>query len=79
MIHLHFIGFTFTCEEFNQILTDGELKADGLVSDFPVNHGGFKQRPEQQEILLSLCADLHTLIYAQFHNVDTISHNRQLA
>lgn len=74
-----FYLITFTCEEFNQRLTQGELKADGPVSDFPVNHGGFKQRPKQQKILLSVCAHLYTLIYVQFHNLDNISHNRHLA
>lgn len=41
-------------------LTQGELKADWLVPNFPVNHGGFKQGPEQQEGL-SVCVQLHTL------------------
>lgn len=32
-------------------LTQGELKGDGLVSNFSVNHGGFKQCPKKHKLL----------------------------
>lgn len=34
-------------------LTHGELKADWLVPNLPVDHGGLEQRCEQQETLRS--------------------------
>lgn len=32
-------------------LTKGELKGDGLVSNFSVNHSGFKEGPKEQKFL----------------------------
>lgn len=41
-------------------LTERELKADRPVSNFPVNHGGLKQRTKQQEALIVVCIKLDT-------------------
>lgn len=39
-------------------LTHGELKADWLVPDLPVDHGGLEQRCEEQETLRSVRVEL---------------------
>lgn len=41
-------------------LTERELKADRPFSNFPVNHGGLKQRTKQQEALIVVCINLDT-------------------
>lgn len=60
-------------------LTQGKLKADGPVSDLPVNHGGFKQRPKQQKSLLVVFIQLGTETSTHFHpsvcQIDFTFHN----
>lgn len=65
LVFAYFKGFWSTFKDNKGVktiwwLTNGEFKADGLVSNFPVNHGGFKQGAEQQKILLFVCIQLDT-------------------
>lgn len=43
-----------------KILTEREFKGYGFVSNFPINHGGLKQCPKQQEALILVCIKLDT-------------------
>lgn len=45
-------------------LTKGELKGDGLVSNFSVNHGGFKQCSKKKKILNFVRIHLDTYTFS---------------
>lgn len=53
-------------------LTEGELKGDGLVSNFSVNHGGFKQCPKKHKLHDSVRIHLDTF---RFPFSDILSKN----
>ena len=52
-------------------LTEGELKGDGLVSNFSVNHRGFKQCTKKNKILNFVRIHLDTF-KGYFSNINSI-------